>query len=128
MSNIQTFINNGINQDAIDWAKKNGQNLADGRNQLTTSQLRRFFGELKRIQNLGYEKGKTDLMLLQAKLAYAVGRARRGNGQAGKIESCAEIISEGIQCIKDEKQYLNFMQIVEALVAYHKYYEGVRQF
>ena len=40
---------------------------------LTTSQLRRFFGEVKRLQMSGYNKSA--LVLLKPKLAYAVARA-----------------------------------------------------
>ena len=121
------WIKNGIDQNTVDWAKKYGEDLADGRrDKLTTSQLRKFFGELKRIQALGYEESKADFLLLQAKLAYAVGRARKGGGRAGKIESFAKVISEGIRAVNSEKEYKNFINVVEAVVAYHKFYEDKR--
>lgn len=128
---IKEIVKNGINQDAINWSQSKGKELSEDRNgqdgrriydsKLTTSQLRRFFGELKRIQNLGFEEGRTDLLMLQAKLAYAVGRSRK-RGNAGRIEDFTKIISEGIQAVDSEKKFKNFLQIVEAIVAYHKYY------
>ena len=46
---------------------------------LTTSQLRKFFGEVKRQQMMGYDE--TDFVLLKPKLAYAVGRAKDANAK-----------------------------------------------
>jgi len=42
------WINNGINKEAVEWAKKFGEELAKDDNRfkkLTTSQLRKFFGQ-----------------------------------------------------------------------------------
>jgi CRISPR type III-A-associated protein Csm2 len=119
----KSWISDGISQATMDWAKEQGQFFAEGRDKLTTTQLRKFFGELKRIQALGYDNAKADFLLLQAKLAYAVGRERKRGGRVGKIEDFADMISRGIQEVNSKKEYQNFIDITESVVAYHKFYE-----
>lgn len=82
---------------------------------LTTSQLRKFFGEVKRQQMKGYNE--TDFVLLKPKLAYAVGRAKDGNA---KINDFYAVISDAIDKVKTEDHFRNFIKIFEAIVAYHK--------
>ena len=88
---------------------------------LTTNQLRKFFGEVKRQQMSGYDE--TDFVLLKPKLAYAVGRAKDANA---KINDFYYVISKAIDCVKadnkeeSEKRFKNFIKIFEAIVAYRK--------
>lgn len=82
---------------------------------LTTSQLRKFFGEVKRQQMQGYNE--TDFVLLKPKLAYAVGRA---TGNNPKIKDFYAVISNAIDLVKDETHFKNFIKFFEAIVAYHK--------
>ena len=79
---------------------------------LTTNQLRKFFGEVKRQQLQGYNESS----FVKPKLAYAVGRADGKN----KIVDFYKVISEAMSHVKDEAQFRNFVQIFEAIVAYHK--------
>ncbi len=116
------WIREGITQETVDWAQETGKRLADGHDRLSTSQLRKFFGELRRIQALGYENAKSDFILLQAKLAYTV--ARQDRRKSGKIKEFSEIISGGIREVHSSEDYKNFIDVVEALVAYHKMYEN----
>lgn len=88
---------------------------------LTTSQLRKFFGEVKRQQMMGYNE--TDFVLLKPKLAYAVGRAKDSNA---KINDFYHVIAKAIDSVKastqeeSEKRFKNFIKVFEAIVAYHK--------
>lgn len=88
---------------------------------LTTNQLRKFFGEVKRQQMSGYDE--TDFVLLKPKLAYAVGRAKDPNA---KINDFYFVISNAIDVVpastKEEsaKRFKNFIKVFEAIVAYHK--------
>lgn len=82
---------------------------------LTTSQLRKFFGEVKRQQMEGYDE--TSFVLLKPKLAYAVGRAK---DTKSKINDFYLVIANAIDRVKNEAQFKNFIQIFEAIVAYHK--------
>ena len=81
---------------------------------LTTSQLRKFFGEVKKQQMQGYDP--TAFILLKPKLAYAVGRADRKS----KIKDFYVVISNAIDKVSDKKSFDNFIMIFEAIVAYHK--------
>lgn len=100
---------------------KKGKEIEINEARLTTNQLRKFFGEVKRQQMSGYDE--TDFVLLKPKLAYAVGRAKNANA---KINDFYHVISNAIDCVKSdnkeesEKRFKNFIKIFEAIVAYHK--------
>lgn len=100
---------------------KKGKEIDINEAKLTTNQLRKFFGEVKRQQMSGYDE--TDFVLLKPKLAYAVGRAKNANA---KINDFYHVISNAIDCVKSdnkeesEKRFKNFIKIFEAIVAYHK--------
>lgn len=81
---------------------------------LTTNQLRKFFGEVKRQQMQGYNE--TQFVLLKPKLAYAVGRDKG----ATKIKDFYNVMTNAIDLVKDEKSFKNFIMVFEAIVAYHK--------
>ena len=91
---------------------------------LTTSQLRKFFGEVKRQQMTGYDD--TEFAMLKPKLAYAVGRAKL-NGKkfkAQKIEDfylvMADAIDKVLKSADKARAFKNFTTAFEAIVAYHK--------
>lgn len=86
---------------------------------LTTNQLRKFFGEVKRQQMRGYNS--TDFILLKPKLAYAVGRAK---SKDAKIVDFYKVISDAIDKVENEAHFKNFIKIFEAIVAYHKVEEN----
>lgn len=126
------WVQEGIVDDTVNWAKSFGRFLQSRENNsdpLTTSQIRKFYGELKRVQT---SKNKEDIPLLKAKLAYAVGRDLTGGYGTNqprnqtKIKEFYEELEKGIDAIQqnDEKQLRNFVKIVESIVAYHKYHGG----
>ena len=94
---------------------KNGRERDVKESKLTTSQLRKFFGEVKRQQMSGYDE--TNFVLLKPKLAYAVGRAKAPNA---KINDFYKVIANAIDKVHNEQQFKNFIKIFEAIVAYHK--------
>lgn len=94
---------------------RNGRRKEIKESKLTTSQLRKFFGEVKRQQMSGYEQ--TDFVLLKPKLAYAVGRAKDANA---KINDFYYVISNAIDNVSTEEHFKNFIKVFEAIVAYHK--------
>lgn len=120
----------------IEWAKNFGKFLAKKGNMhgnvklcdfdcnqgaLTTSQLRRFFGQLKRIQVEGFSKSAIKLQMLVPQLAYAVGRDLDSNKKnKTKINFFYEELSNAIKHVKSESDFKNFVNLVEAIVAYHK--------
>lgn len=128
----QNWIQNGIEEAAIKWASDFGYQLtrkSDDRNPLTTSQIRKFYGELKRIQ-ANPQKFWQDIPLLKAKLAYAVGRsASKKDGRvvyASKIRNFYDEVSVAFDFIRKDnvQDFINFVKLVEAVVAYHKFYGG----
>ena len=121
-------IQEKVTQESVRFAKKFGEKLAMRDNDtdpLTTSQLRKFFGEVKR-QQMMTEFNETEFIMLKPKLAYAVGRAKQ-NGRRGKKQRIedfylvmADAIDKVIDCADKEKAFKNFITIFEAIVAYHK--------
>jgi CRISPR-associated protein Csm2 len=95
------------------YTERNNKNVVDI-SKLTTSQLRKFFGEVKRQQMNGYNE--TDFVLLKPKLAYAVGRSK---GRS-KITDFYDVMSLAIDLVKSETNFKNFIKFFEAIVAYHK--------
>ena len=113
--------------ETVSFAKRFGDYLAEEEDlakPLTTSQLRKFFGEVKRQQMTGYDE--TKFVMLKPKLAYAVGRAKQ-NGRRGKylkIEDfyfvMADAIDKVVESTDKKKAFNNFITAFEAVVAYHK--------
>jgi CRISPR type III-A-associated protein Csm2 len=87
-------------------------------NALSTTQIRKFFGEMKRIQ-ADFKNLKNEIILLDPKIAYAVGRARKDG--ISKLEDFYKLVSPLLRKIKeDEKRFKNFVKIIESIVAYHR--------
>ena len=128
------WVTDGITQQTVDWADNFGKELAvpsqdrNAKAPLTTAQLRRFFGEVKRIE-MNVKGNKTDILMLKPMLAYAVGRDGI-NGRKTRIDMLANVLFEALSAIRVnddshiEQDYANFVNIFEAIVAYHKYYGG----
>ncbi|MCC5917273.1 MAG: type III-A CRISPR-associated protein Csm2 [Cryomorphaceae bacterium] len=98
---------------------------------LKSSQIRKFYGEVKRIQTHGIEKNKMAFKMLKPKLAYAVGR-QKGADQT-KINSFYQVISQAMDAVEIDNtsspeelnfRFKNFVNLFEAIVAYHKYHGG----
>ena len=90
------------------------------RDNLTTSQLRNIFGEFRKIEafwEMDPTASQRRLRLLQPKLAYQQKREP-------KTEHFCAIMTEAIEQVfnsKDiDKGYRNCMNLMEAIVAYHK--------
>ena len=106
----QNEIEEKITDETIHFAEEFGKYLAksdtyvdnkgktkDSKNALTTNQLRKFFGEVKRQQLRGYQP--TEFILLKPKLAYAVGRADKGS----KIADFYFVIAQGIDRVHTDE-------------------------
>ena len=113
----------------VEFAEEFGKYLAEKdeyakEDPLTTTQLRRFFGEVKRQQMTEYNE--TEFVMLKPKLAYAVGRAKQSGkkGSHQKIEDFYLVLADAIdKVISSPNKPLarkNFISTFEAIVAYHK--------
>lgn len=115
--------NSPFDNSTVQWASNLGRKLSDTTDKrnpaMTTSQIRKFFGEVKRIQ-ADFENNKDDVPLLIAKLAYAVGRK-----PTEKMKEFYNEFSEGIKEINGRKDnYDRFVKLLESTVAFHKFYGG----
>ena len=117
-------VKNSITEKTVRWAEEFGHYLATddsrqgGLRPMTTSQLRRFFGEVKRQQVNGYNQ--SDFVLLKPKLAYAVGRDKKNGRNTTKIVDFYDIMSQGMSMVTNEKEFDRFVKGFEAVVAFHK--------
>ena len=121
-------IQNKVTDVTVQFAEKFGEYLAVDdfdSEPLTTSQLRKFFGEVKR-QQMMKEFNETEFTMLKPKLAYAVGRAKLNGrrNKAQKIEDFYTVITDAIDKVLKSpdrsKAFKNFITAFEAVVAYHK--------
>lgn len=130
---IKKWISDGIDIEAVAFAEKFGEQIADTKTgKLSTSQIRNFFGEVVRLKAKNVFEDSIDknfkseiepsFILLKPKLAYA---AQRHKVQ-GLIDLKA-ILTAGIDCvlsendnIKKQKRFNNFVDLFEAILAYHR--------
>lgn len=130
------WVHEPITQEIVEWCESFGKFLAEGKDKIdkngksmkdpkpmTTSQLRRFFGEVKRIE-MQADVNLSDVAMLNPLLAYAVGR----DTNCTAIKQFQEEMTKAISEIKNKETYKedfkNFVKIFEAIVAYHKLYGG----
>jgi CRISPR-associated protein Csm2 len=122
------WVHEPVTQEVINWCEEFGKYLTedvkreDGKGieikAMTTTQLRKFFGEVKRIEMNGFDL--SEFIMLNPLLAYAAGREK----EKTKLKDFQEQMSTVIREVKDEKDFKNFVNIFEAIVAYHKCYGG----
>lgn len=112
------WIENGIKKDAIEFADKFAAEIVKD---LTSSQFRNFYGELKRIEMKQFKEHETDFLLLLPKISYAVKRTAHANSKANDF---LDIVKKAHDKVKDEVSFKNFCDFFEALLAYHKVHGG----
>lgn len=102
------------------------------RQRLTTNQIRAIFGEVRQIQaewgisEESRRKALRKLILLKPKMAY---RARRESGRA--VEALRDVLDPAVDLVinekdreKQDRNFQNFVDFFEAILAYHKAYGG----
>jgi CRISPR-associated protein Csm2 len=88
---------------------------------LTTSQIRNFFGTVKKIESKGFDaEGEREFLLLKPKLAYAAKKA----GES-KLNYLRDVLTDSIDLvISDEgdkkEKFRNFCNLFESILCYHK--------
>lgn len=123
------WITDGADEDMIKFAEKCGKYMAPtgkgDQDALTNSQIRNVFGEIKRIQAGTYEKNKAAFLLLRPKMAYNAGRGIKNNGQMKYgIQLFKKVFDAAAVEVKSESDYQNFVNLMEAILAYHKAFGG----
>ena len=119
----KAWVTKGITTAGIEFAEKFGLALATGtdKDKLTTSQIRNFFGEVRRIQMKPLAESHTDLLLLSPKLAYAAARSGGAGPQAFQREMQKALVAVNPdEPTGREQRFQNFCDLLEAILAYHK--------
>jgi CRISPR type III-A-associated protein Csm2 len=126
----QEWITKELDPDGINYLNAFAE--TDGK-LISITKLRRFYGELKRIEALGVNKELLAFRMLQPKLAYTVGREEIKT--RGPIEKLAKeilfpsILKVGEPSLTDEvrnSRFKNFVSVFETIVAFHKYHGGAK--
>ncbi len=101
-------------------AEKLGKTLASLEPELTPTQLRKFFNEVRSLE----ERMKDDLFqkalidMLKSKVAYAVGK------KSSKVpEQFKDFMDACVEKIKDEKDFYGFVKFFESVVGYFYYFK-----
>lgn len=119
-------LKNGITDLTLlkEWGVYLSKDEENGLKKVTTSQIRKFFGAIKKIQ-ADFENSKSQILFLEPKLAYAVGRdlvtidrVKVSKSKIGKLYELFQPFIIEIQ--EDKKKFKVFVSILEAIVAYHK--------
>ena len=144
----EEWITKSIDEPFLDFIEGFGFYLVDkkrlddnrpGRNAMTTSQLRNIFSEAKQIesqikiiQSLSKEekedkwknKVKPRILLLRPKIAYATARAV-DRDRDSRMKAFGEVADKALTVATEKMEYYkNFIQMFEAIIAYHKKYGG----
>jgi len=137
---IKKWIENGIDHEAIQFCNEFGKEIAVGK--FTTSQIRIFYGEMRRIElainnndqndndkndndKVLKDKEKTAFLMLKPRLAYAEKR----NNTVG-MQQFRSFFNIAYKYIFNKNSdipliyFKNFMYLMEGILAYHKFYEN----
>ncbi len=127
-----SWITNGINTAAIDYAEELGKAFSDLRarpdsEKITTTQLRNIYGEVKVIEALGYEKAHTRFLLLRPKIAYTAKRSRDKSNRETALDEFRKVFEKAHSAVTgtSEEQltrFGRFVDFMEAFLAYHRFH------
>jgi CRISPR-associated protein Csm2 len=112
-------LSNISGEDLVNIASKMGEILKNGG--LKTTQIRKFLDGMRKL-DVQFNKGKDfnpdNVILLKPKLAYAAGRN-------SEVKPLMDILDPAITAGgKTYKDFTRLLDLVEAIVAYHKFYGG----
>lgn len=131
------WITDGIDEKTVDFAEKLGKHLCalepdkynpnkmkPSKIAMSTSQIRNVFGEVKRIQAKGWNEEKSSFLLLRPKIAYSEARAVAKTSNS-RIQDFRKVMDKAHLEVKNETHFQNFVDLLEATLAYHKFYGGI---
>jgi len=96
---------------------KDAENLAGSIRDLKTAQLRRIYGEVKRME-MDFKKGdgsfsRDRVVMLKPRLAYAASKKP-------EVIRIKNVFTKCIDKIQDEEDFTQFVSFFEAILAYHR--------
>jgi CRISPR-associated protein Csm2 len=142
---IQNHINrlsNGLSTYEVETLFTHAQQLGkflaadsrDGGVNLKTNQIRKFLDTLKQLKakqarevdaNRGFALIKDSIQLMRPQLAYA--SAKKKNDRTNPVEPFKIVLDSAIQQVKTPQDFHRLVELVEAIVAYHKAEGGSEQ-
>ena len=102
-------------------AENLGKSISNRNSGITTSQIRKVYSAVKKIQikiQVDKEFERNDLILLKPKLAYVAARAPRGRETS--TEKLQDALTQAIDRVDNHEKFKNFVNFFEATLAYHK--------
>ena len=116
---VKKWITEAIDDDCISYCEHLAQDMVG--NKVSSSFLRNIFGEMCRIEAGGFEKHRTDFVLLRPRLAYACGRLIGRNDSAKEvIDELQEFYKQCAKEVENAQHFKNLVSIMEAIIAFRK--------
>jgi CRISPR-associated protein Csm2 len=121
--NVQAIMTQGATKAMTDQAEAFGRYLATAG--LTTAQIRNIFGTVRTIEMTWQPQAKAEevakaqrqLIMLKPKMAY---QAKRIQSRSTAMADLAGVLGQAIDMIgNDRKRFQNFVDLFEAILAYH---------
>lgn len=99
------------------------------KNSLTRTQLRNFFGELRRIEARGPAENAEAISYLRHKLAYTVSRLEEDKLPKAVARTFHGVLDKGLKALDGEptalaERFERFTAYFEAVLAYHRFHGG----
>ncbi|MBW4595332.1 MAG: type III-A CRISPR-associated protein Csm2 [Brasilonema angustatum HA4187-MV1] len=129
MVNKINTLNQGLQEykirELVEDTEKLGKELV--RKQLKTNQIRKFLDAVNRLKSIlakdekkDFSKIEPDLVFLQPKLAYAAARQQKDSRDPGPVAPFKRVLEAAIKKVKTKEDFDRFVQMIEAVIAYHK--------
>jgi len=89
---------------------------------MSTSQIRNFFGEVRKLQMKGFASNTGDFAMLRPRLAFAKVRSKENVNADTRIKDFEQVMLALMDNIEpgNNEHFQNFVDFLEATVAYHK--------
>lgn len=114
-----TWITSGVDDECMNLCEELAVDMVNAK--ISSSFLRNIFGELRRIEAGGFDKHRTEFVLLRPKLAYTCGRAIERNQSAKEeLNALQEFYKLSAQNVANASGFQNLVSIMEAIIAFHK--------
>ncbi|MDI9358636.1 MAG: type III-A CRISPR-associated protein Csm2 [Phycisphaerales bacterium] len=122
-----SWITVGLDQEGVTWINEFAKELVE--KELTTSQFRNIFGEVRMIQSKEDRKQRVQrVSLLVPKIAYAWARSKSNKRDGSFPDDFKVKLDESLKLVLSaqgdqfDKTFNNFVDFLEAVLAYHKAY------
>ena len=106
----------------IDDKKAPGQQMLIFVGGMSSSQIRNFFGEVRKLQMKGFANNTGDFAMLRPRLAFAKVRSKENANADTRIKDFEQVLTILMDNIEsgNAEHFQNFVDFLEATVAYHK--------